>query len=85
MRSQTIVDFLMNGVHDDHKRFCNPGPLGCACMGCVNNNFPFIDKDEWEDWKRRHNFCENCGRYDIQDKTQEPTNFLWMNKFKETT
>lgn len=36
-------------------RWCEPGPLGCACLGCVNLNGPLkgtgITKQDWEAWK----------------------------------
>ena len=40
-------------------RWCEPGPLGCACMGCANGpeagagNLAALDvtKREWQEWK----------------------------------
>lgn len=57
MRTPKIVDYLMSKIPSTSWRFCTSEL--CACLGCVNH---FITKEEFEDWRRRHNYCEFCRR-----------------------
>lgn len=59
MRAPAIVDHLISNLPKEWLRFCTAEV--CACMGCVNG-CRGITHEEWEDWKKRHGYCEHCKR-----------------------
>lgn len=54
MRSPEEINALMQKVYTEFRyRWCEPGPKGCFCMGCVNMNGPIrgqLTKEEWQAW-----------------------------------
>lgn len=59
MRSEKIIDYKISKLPTKCLRWCDSE--ACCCLGCVKLT---VTKDEWEAWKKRHNYCERCGRYD---------------------
>lgn len=52
---QKAFDMEMKAIASDVRyRWCNPGPMGCACTGCVNNYGKITDYHSWLDWVDRH-------------------------------
>ncbi len=63
MRSNKIIDHIMESVPFESKIWCEPTGLGCCCMGCVNNETD-LSKEEFDAWKSKHNYCDHCKRHD---------------------
>lgn len=60
--SYTQIDSILRHLPLEFSlRWCEPGPLGCACLGCANGpewgagrlSAKGFTKSDWEDWKRR--------------------------------
>ena len=48
------MDRKMSKVPESHRyRFCEPGLMGCGCMGCVNIH-GISDKPRWIEWVQRN-------------------------------
>lgn len=53
------LDEIMRKMPEDwRKRWCEPGKLGCACLGCANGSGGLIrngyTKQDWETWRAAH-------------------------------
>ena len=42
MRSDEEIVRLVSLFPESWRRFCDPGPMGCGCMGCVSVPAPYI-------------------------------------------
>ena len=52
------VDYLMAEMQESWRNnWCDPGVMGCACLGCANNSGGLIEKgytrEDWEAWLER--------------------------------
>lgn len=48
MRSLEEINKLILLIPEDWRRICNPGPLGCACMGCLEAGYYYYRKIDAE-------------------------------------
>lgn len=61
MRCKSIVDRIMDKIPPNRRKICE-ATEGCACMGCIHGE---VNKEEFEEWSKRHNFCDKCRRLDV--------------------
>ncbi len=62
MRNPAVVDYMMKNIPREWWRICKS--WACACLGCANRASKkfSVTEEEFEDWKRRHGYCEHCNR-----------------------
>jgi hypothetical protein len=61
VRSDEEITRLVSLFPENWRRFCDPGPMGCGCMGCVSVPAPYmkagippseyLTKEEMERWE----------------------------------